>query len=176
MYTEIEAKIKVDELESYRQKLIALRAEFAGQARQCDTYFDDANKSIKKSDSGFRLRCQTINDKTTAILCFKGPRQLGPFKNRSETEVLIDSADNMIKILNQLGYQQKRTVAKTRDTYQLNDALICLDNVDQLGCFIEIEAPSEKSVHDNLLLLGLDPKNHISKGYARLLADKVKED
>lgn len=41
--------------------------------------------------------------------------------------------------LKKLGWEEAFTVSKTRDSYRYNDFEICLDNVDKLGDFIEIE-------------------------------------
>ncbi len=50
MYTEIEAKLKVDSLQEIERKLAELGAEFQEEQLQTDYHFDDADSELTKTD------------------------------------------------------------------------------------------------------------------------------
>ena len=92
MQTEIEAKIKVAELESYSQRLKTLQAEFLQSIVQRDHFFDLPDRSLKKADSGLRLRQESGPTGSRTIMCFKGPRDKNSaYKKRQEIEFKISS-------------------------------------------------------------------------------------
>ena len=51
MFTEIEAKLKVDSLQEVEDKLLQLDAEFVAEQFQADTHFDDGSATLKNTDS-----------------------------------------------------------------------------------------------------------------------------
>ena len=55
MYSEIEAKLKVDSLDEVETKLKELSAEFIEQRFQSDCHYDDAEATLTNSDKCLRL-------------------------------------------------------------------------------------------------------------------------
>jgi len=51
----------------------------------------------------------------------------------------LDKADSGIELLEKLGFIEAFVVAKTRDVYKYNDFEISVDQVEELGDFLEIE-------------------------------------
>ncbi len=174
MSIEIEAKIKVDRLDEFPARLEKLAAAFLSQTRQLDTLFDRDDLSLKNAGCSLRLRQEQAPAQTKTILCFKGPRQPGQFKNREEIELDVSSPDQAQALLARLGYRPRRQVEKLRQTWRLENCLICLDQVAGLGCFIEVEGPDEPTVARITASLGLDPADHLPLSYAALLAQKNK--
>jgi len=173
MSLEIEAKVKVDNLEPYRQLLSRLGFALCEEIDQEDQFFDTDDRSLLKSDRGLRIRRQTSPQSSSTILCFKGPRQPGPFKKREEIELEIDDLQKARRLLELLGYKTIMSVKKKRQTAQIEPCLVCLDEVDQLGSFIEIEGPGEAEITTVLKKLDLDQHPHIPTSYAKMLAEKL---
>ncbi|HOL32006.1 MAG TPA: class IV adenylate cyclase, partial [Anaerohalosphaeraceae bacterium] len=168
MAQEIEAKIKVEALEPTAQRLTELGARFSAVQHQHDVYFHDADGLLKKRGCGLRLREETVNGKSVFILTFKGPRQDSPFKSRPEFQTQVSDSAEMIKILEGLGYQPVLTVEKKRSLWQMDGCDICLDEVEMLGPFVEIEGPNEESIRRILNKLGLQNKLHLSQSYSSM--------
>ncbi len=50
---------------------------------------------------------------------------------------------------------------------------MCLDEVDRLGSFVEIEGSDEGKIAEVQKNLGLADAGHIQKGYHRLMSEQV---
>jgi adenylate cyclase class 2 len=171
---EIEAKIKVDCLEPVARRLAELHADALPMVWEEDIYFDNAEGTLIRGDCGLRLRKRITKGKGEQfILTFKGARQASAFKSRLETETIVADYEAMRNILEQLGCREHLRVEKDRHRWQLDNCEICLDDVPPLGQFVEIEGPNEAAVAEVLQKLGLNPKDHISEGYARMMARKL---
>ncbi len=175
MKIEIEAKIKVDSLDSIAVKLDSLRAQLVSHQHHLDSYFVDAGRTLTRTDRGLRLRQLTVNNTTTVILTYKGPRENTKFKSRKEIEVAVDDFASMATLLEALGFTKRLAFEKKRDLYHLADCEVCLDQLPLLGSYIEIEGPSEEAIDDTLNKLGLSGSDHISWGYSRLMRDEIVE-
>lgn len=173
MKIEIEAKVKVDSLEAIAQKLKSLRASLIAHQHHLDSYFVDADRTLTRTDRGLRLRQLTVNDTTTVILTYKGPREDTKFKSRKEIEVEVADYNAMATLLDALGFTKRLAFEKKRDLYHLDDCEVCLDQLPLLGSFIEIEGPDEQAIDDILTKLDLSGADHISQGYSRLMRDKI---
>ncbi|MHC4887313.1 MAG: hypothetical protein ACYTGH_19725, partial [Planctomycetota bacterium] len=60
---------------------------------------------------------------------------------------------------------------KRRHSFTYQGAEVVLDEVPELGCFIEVEADSEEAIHRILGKLGLVPEAHENRSYLALFAD-----
>lgn len=175
MYTEIEAKLKVDSLEEVERRLGELGAEFVAEQSQADCHFDDADATMRKSDKCLRLRQQTIGETTFFFLTYKGPKEKSNFKKREEIEIEITDAEAAEKLLSALGYEKGMVVEKTRRLWRLGRCEVALDHLELLGDFVEIEGPDDKSINDVQQSLGLAEIEHIAKSYAALIKAKLDE-
>lgn len=136
---------------------------------QVDTYFMDTHKLLHKNDCGLRIRQQVISGIHTALITYKGARTEGKYKTRPEFETGIDNVKMMENIFEELGYHSRLVVEKKRSIWKLDACDVCLDELPELGCFIEVEGPDEEAVQHVLEKLNLDNESHISDGYASLL-------
>ena len=105
MCFEIEAKLKVDSLQEVENKLRQRGAEFLAEQLQTDYHFDDAGRTLTKTDRCLRLRQQKSGENEQFFLTFKGPKEKSNFKKRQEIEIKIEDADSMRKLLTALGYE-----------------------------------------------------------------------
>lgn len=174
MNIEIEAKLKVDSLESVAEKLRQSGAEFVSEQLQKDYYFDDLNSAFAKSDSCLRIRQQRDSVGERIFLAYKGPKHKSNFKKRAEIEIEVSDFEKTQKLLSALGYKESIVVEKKRNLWRLGDCLVALDDASDLGSFVEIEGSDDEKIAEVQKRLGLENLQHISKSYAELLAEKLR--
>jgi len=172
MYTEIEAKLKVDSLQEVRHKLDELGAEFLAEQLQTDYHFDDASATLTKTDRCLRLRRQIVGSSKRFFLTYKGAGEKSSFKKRQEIEIEIKDADSARKLLLALGYEKVLIIEKRRQVWRLGDCEIALDRLPLLGDFVEVEGPDDDKIADAQRSLGLADLPHITESYASLVAKK----
>jgi adenylate cyclase class 2 len=176
MYTEIEAKLKVDSLNEVEDRLKRLGAEFVAEQSQEDVLFDDSKKNMAKNDSCLRLRKQVVSGHEKYIVTFKGAKQKSSVKKRREIEIEVSNIDSAKEIFHALGYEEILTVQKQRSLWRLGNCEVALDKLELLGNFVEIEGPDEKVISDVQKSLGLDNLEHIPKSYAAMIEEKLRHE
>jgi predicted adenylyl cyclase CyaB len=164
---ETEAKIALQpgEMDRVRDRLIHLGAESRG--------IDDEENIIFRCKRGDRrgdrrrLRLRTFGGRSDALLTCKGPTEKGAmFKSRDEIEVQVSNAESVRELLHNLGFRPKTAYHKRREHWFLAGTMVALDQL-AFGDFLEVEG-AETAIHTALALLGLDRRNHVRSGYARL--------
>ncbi len=176
MPTEIEAKIKVENLEDFSQKLESLGAQPRRNVLQRDFFFDRPDRSLKHTDCGLRIRQEKYCDTIKNILCFKGPKAKdSPYKKRQEIE--FEAGDGLLarQFLQALGYQLMLSFEKRRSEWFYDDCTICLDDVASLGTFLEIEGADEAAIRKLLTVLDLSDRESIRRGYASMLYQHARD-
>ncbi|MCS7097780.1 MAG: class IV adenylate cyclase [Candidatus Methanomethyliaceae archaeon] len=133
MGREIEAKARVEE--DLTEKILKMGGRFLGEKIQEDIYFEHPCRDFVKSDEAFRLRIEG----NKSIITYKGKRESENLKIREEIEVEIKDSKAFINILERLGFKKAYTIRKRRREFLLNEIIICLDDVNGLGSFIELE-------------------------------------
>jgi len=166
---EIEAKLKVESLEPIVQKLKQIGAIFGGSVFQTDSYFDDKSGSLAKSDRALRLRCETREAIVKNVLAYKGPREAGAFKRRQEIQFGVEDTEQVAHLLAALGFEKSLVVRKRRKLWHMEGCEIAMDDLVDLGTFIEIEGPSEEKIAEIQSRLDLAYLPHIKEGYAVLM-------
>ena len=175
MKLEIEAKLKVDSPGVLSERLQQAGAVFKCDVVERDSYFIDTDRVIVKNGCGLRLRKQSIGNDEKYILTYKGPKQQSRFKSRQEAEVCVSDIKTTEDLLSAIGCRKKLEFEKKRSIWTFMSCSISLDRLPLLGRFIEVEGPDEATITRVLQKLGLADTEHISKGYARLMADKLDE-
>ena len=153
-----------------------------------DIYYQAPDRDFKKTDEALRIRRQGLEE-TAGLLTYKGPKIDGLSNTRVELETEVGDADKIQALLTALGYTVILTVGKKRSEYQGKGEdgkiTICLDHVDGLGHFIELEyiAPDDlpdkerESIRDRLLSLldelGVPRENLTRKSYLELLIQRA---
>lgn len=176
MSHEIEAKIKVEQLEPVIETLRALGAALQHTIRQTDSYFLDADGRLAQNDCGLRIRRNLIDGCESCRMTFKGARAGGPYKSRPEFETGIEDAEVTAKIFESLGYARQFDVCKHRQVWSLDACEVCLDTVDHLGCFVEVEGPGEAPIAGVLKKLNLHEAPVITQGYASMTAARLQQE
>ena len=139
-FLEIEIKYHLNDLKDMRKKIIELGAKSQGRFIETNMRFDDQNNSLMKKKSLLRLR---KDNKTTLTLKSRPPLEDDQFKILEELEVEVTDFVTMNQILNDLGYEKKQVYEKFRETFLLDQAVICLDSMPY-GDFLEIEAQKKE--------------------------------
>jgi adenylate cyclase class 2 len=140
---EIELKFPVTEFEPVVQKLTAWQARPEPALAEADHYFNAPDRDFARTDEAFRLR--RIGPRN--LITYKGPKQSGPAKTRTEIEVSLnegdEAADGFCRLVQKLGYRPTAVVRKRRSIWHCQRGgfalQVCLDEVEQLGRFVEVE-------------------------------------
>ena len=175
MCVEIEAKLKVDSLQEIKRKLAKLGAEFLEEQLQTDYYFDDADRTLTKTDRCLRLRRQLTGRDEKMFLTYKGAKEKDNFKRRREIEIEVKDGDSAGKLLSALGYEKVLALEKRRRVWRLGECSVALDKLPLLGDFVEIEGPDGERIADVQRSLGLADLPHIQESYAVLVAEKLRQ-
>lgn len=143
MPIEIEAKAYADDLQGIEKKILSMGAKQSWQGEQKDTYYNHPSRDFATTDEALRVR----EEEGTIILTYKGPKIDRLTKTREEIKVQVKNMASIKEILMKLGFKEVGVVKKYRKKYILGKFKICLDDVDNLGEFAEVEALSypEKS-------------------------------
>ena len=176
MHMEIEAKIEVENLDVYAERLKKLGGHFEHQCAQRDYFFDYPDRRLLRADCGLRLRQQTDDKHEEIMLCYKGPRDADSvYKRRQEVEFAVGKLTAAHRFLEALGFEVTIAFEKRRSLWRLADCTVCLDQVVELGFFIEIEGPSEEAVAEVQAKLQLQDAQHLTTSYAVMLAEHLQK-
>ena len=178
MTFEVEVKFSVSSLDKLEDLLIEKGSILVDIVSQRDHYFNHPSRDFKETDEAVRIR----EDGDLCFLTYKGPKLDSKSKSRVEEEVEVTNFDKTKNILINLGFRKVLAVIKERRVYQLQGFFICLDNVESLGTFVEIEKEVENEndmikTRDEIFALAnelaLNPqKTNIRTSYLELLLEK----
>lgn len=139
---EIEVKIKVADLDKCVAIFENQGCVFSAPKTQDDmAYFPKelTDNDLKVLGKNF-LRIRRENDRILFTLKQPQTNQLDCL----EYELEISDAEEMENIIRELGYVPYIGITKTRREGTLKDYSICIDNVDKLGSFIELEKMTDQ--------------------------------
>jgi pantoate--beta-alanine ligase len=181
---EIEQKFACPDFAALENVLASWGATPLGEVVEADHYFNAPDRDFARTDEAFRLR--RLGQRN--FLTYKGPKEPALVKKRREIELELPSGDRaaaeFTDLLVALGYRPVAVVRKLRRSYGLERAgmeqTICLDEVDELGRFAEVEvlAPdelagaAESALTDTAAALGL--RNVERRSYLGMLLDHRK--
>ena len=167
----IEVEVKARAPHAIEEKIIDLGGAKIGDENHVDLYFNSPSHDFAQTDEALRIRIK----ETGADLTYKGPKLDPDTKSRREVRVKIDDPVAMEAILLAVGFYRAAVVRKRRTKYTLEEAVLCVDDVEGLGKFIEVEIPGgedwpvqKRSVLDIMARLGISES--IRESYLELLA------
>ena len=128
MALNVEIKAKCSQPEKARQVLIDLGAEYKGRDHQIDTYFKVPNGRLKLREGNIEKNLIQYQRSNTA-----GPKssffKLYPVTESQQLKEMLVAANGILAV-----------VDKQRDIYFIDNVKFHIDQVQQLGSFVEIEA------------------------------------
>lgn len=174
---EIEIKLQVNNLEELEKNLTENGLVISKEITQDDMVYVpkdvlDPFSNVKVGDTFIRIRKQDGID----TLTLKQQRGVGLDKTEHETK--INNSEQMHQMLLIMGWKPATQVIKKRKKGKLGEYEICLDKVEQLGNFVELEkltddnADPEKvkaELFEALKPFGLSEKDEETKGYDILM-------
>lgn len=180
---EIELKYPLSDPDALRTALKERGALLMEQREDADQYYNAPDRDFAKTDEAFRIRC--IGSRN--LLTYKGPKIEAQTKTRKEIEVAAADgtlvAVELRRLFVALGYRPVAIVLKRREVFELNrdgfSLHICLDNVDRVGTFAEIEIVADEAqleeARSAILMLAdeLGLKQSERKSYLQLLLERT---
>lgn len=169
---EIEIKFAVKETKAVTEKLRKLGFRIAvGRHREKNYLFDDASGSLQKAGKLLRVR-QTPSSQTVT---FKGPiSPSSKLKHRDEIECRIESAETMIRILEEVGFKVRTEYSKYRTVFENEGFNASLDETEA-GNYLEVEGPSDEEITRLAERLGYSEHDFVRRTYAELIGEAKKE-
>ncbi len=178
MALEIEVKIQIGNLEGLRQKLLHLNARVLSERHFEENFvLDTRDGQLRTHQCLLRVRKTKGKESVT----FKGPpRPSGLFKSREEHETVVESADTMLKIFEQIGMKAWFRYEKYREEFSVSassglpgEILVALD-ATPIGDYAELEG-SEQGIRGLAEKLGIVESQFLRDSYYSLFVRFCRE-
>ncbi len=178
---EVEVKAKLKNREEIKKKLESLGCIFGEQLHQVDHIFLPKGTDFPPPFKVPVLRVRKQND----IFLFTLKISQSSRTDSIEKELEITQGDKMIEILNLTGWEEVSVVDKKRIKTNYKDMEIVLDDVKELGEFIEAEkivttedSEERKNMQNELFgfleTLGVGKEDHIVDGKYDIMVHNIK--
>jgi len=174
---EIEIKLRVNNLDELEKNLTESGLVISKEITQHDVVYVsgdsvDVFSNVKVGDIFIRIRSENgINTLTLK-------QQRGHGLDKTEHETKIENSEEVHQMLLLLGWKPVVEVKKKRKKGKLGEYEICLDAVEELGNFIELEKLTDdnadpekirKELFEALKPFGLEEKDEVTRGYDILM-------
>jgi predicted adenylyl cyclase CyaB len=125
-----------------------------------------------------RLKLREFGDGTAELIYYERPDKAGP-KTSKYTRAQLSDAESMRDVLGQV-LETKAVVAKQREVFLAGTTRIHLDEVDDLGTFVELEvvltedetdSDGERTASVLMEQLGIRQEDLIEQAYVDLLGE-----
>lgn len=166
----VEIKAKCYNKNSIRETLKSKNADFKGVDYQIDTYF-------KVNKGRLKLREGNIEN---SLIFYERENKEGP--KQSNVILLKTSKDPALKEILLKLFEVLATVDKKREIYFIDNVKFHIDEVNELGNFVEIEAIDNngslgkekllKQCQHYMQLFNIQEEDLISKSYSDMLLEK----
>ena len=170
---EIELKFKVDNLDVLINKLKEEQCEISAVKMQNDTIYVQNLDDTESKEGSVWLRVRKENDKIE--LNYK--KQSKKKMESEEIEFEVSSYELANQFLKALGYLPWVEVNKKRRYSKYKEYNICIDEVEKLGSFVELEILVDKDNKEDYELallevakkLGINPDKRINSHYDTMI-------
>jgi adenylate cyclase class 2 len=174
MRREVEAKFRVPcaELRLLEELAEANGFKCREASEERDIYFNHPCRSFEETDEALRVRVRGGH----IYITYKGPKRLvESVKEREEIEVKVDGGlDDVRTLLSRLGFSEVASVHKRRVYCKNGLTTVTLDEVEGLGCFVEVEGPSREAIQEVADLLGLSRFERVALTYLEMVLRGLK--
>jgi len=167
MPVNLELKIRIDSLESLIERLKSINAKQDSVFLQKDIYYKIHNGLLKlRIENGLKTLIFYIRDEVS--------------KNRWSDFNLLNIEDNNAEQFLSKLFEVEEVVEKKRKLFWFNNTRIHLDEVKELGNFLELETlvingntEAENRFDEIVFLLNLDLSKQIKKSYKNLISESI---
>ncbi len=142
-----------------------------------DVYYNAPHRDFGVTDEALRIRSMD----GTSYMTYKGKKLDRLSKTREEFETAVEG-EQARSILEALGFVRSGVVRKRREVLKLEDITICLDRVEGLGEFLEVETVADSNIdghRDALFVLlekiGIKKEASIRTSYLEMLMENQEE-
>lgn len=138
---EVEIKLPVENRQELERKLQMKGFQAGKCVKEEDIYFNSPERDLKKRDEALRIRTVTNleTESEESVLTYKGPKLDHVSMTRKELETGVENPQMMREIFCALGYEKQYMVRKKRSYYEKEKLTACVDQVEGLGNFLELE-------------------------------------
>lgn len=180
---EIEAKYRLPNPAVLQETLRANGFRRVDRVIELNQLYDGADGSLRQQGRALRIRTTRaidedgvpLADSTKAKVTYKGPVEAGPLKIREEHETSVASAEAMAAIVGALEFDVRMSFEKRRETWRGNACEVVIDELPQLGWFVEVEGPSVEAVQAVIGMLALPDADLEKKSYAQMIGEHLDE-
>jgi adenylate cyclase class 2 len=170
---EIEIKLRIKDFKGLEEKLRERGCILSSPIRQEDIIYSKAGSTSEwevSKEGQIVMRIRRANDHAE----FNLKEQRSNEMDNLEYETAVDNPNAIHQILARLGFEPQVEVKKVRRKGKLGEYEICLDAVDELGNFVELEKLTSEDADPNevreelfktLEDLGLSRKDEETRGY-----------
>ena len=175
---EIEVKARLRDKDSFLKNAAKLGITFDNAVSQDDKTYETTIPYNDPAWNIFRIRRQD----NRLILTMKHKASTRS-RDNYEYETAVENEVEVVKMLERLGYTFGIGIKKKRRIAKYNDLELCLDEIEQLGIFVEVEKlASNKADVDAiqaelwmlLTKLGVQATERVYKGYDTLMHELIK--
>ena len=156
----------------------------ATSQQESDTYYSGVDRDFHETDEALRLRRRRLlpDGPSQCLITYKGPKMSRASRTRREYEVAVSDGETAARLMESLGHRPVLTVKKVRRELKKGSVTLCLDEVDGLGRFLELENlvtdggdrdTAERALLDLLDLLGVSRDRLIRASYLEMLLQKA---
>lgn len=182
---ETEVKLKIPNAKLffiYLNKVRDACAQQSSTSKEVNIIFDTTKGNLKKRKQVLRIRDLTFvdpgySDDNILELTFKdkGTKKKGISSRKEITACMKKRYQNdMILILEGLGYKESFRYEKKRISFQFPSYKIEFDHLPHIEFFIEIEGKNIKVIEDAIQTFGLTDLKRCKDSYIKLLKDHFK--
>ncbi len=179
---EIEVKARIASSEKIIKALQGSGVKVSEPVTQYDEVFGLAGASGEgdNTDPWLRIRTERKNDMETIIYTLK--KSVSSQLDSIEHETTVEDADELRQIILHSGFEPYVTVNKTRRKAQIGDIEICIDQIENIGEFVEAEKLTDENadvdaVRDELWQLletySVTRSDELSDGYDTMVMQKA---
>lgn len=177
MAQELETKLRVDSLDPVRDRLEELGARRLASGIECNSMYDRPSGELTRQGVGLRIRTVALEDRESqpAVLTVKGPADRSAVKSREEIELQSNDAVELERALQLLGFVRVLRYEKRRESWQIDDCRVELDQPPHVGLFVEIEGPTAVAIEKLKERLGLAASPHVDETYVGMMVAYCKQ-
>lgn len=172
---EIELKFKVENLDDIMSFFKTNNCKISSINYQYDTIYVKDLDNVESTEGSIWLRVR----KTNEIVELNYKKQSAKKMESEEIEFEVSSYEKANSFLKALGFKEWVQVNKKRQYSKYKDYNICIDQVERLGTFIEIEIlvdDDDKTDYEEQLLniakeMRVDINNRINSHYDTMISE-----